>query len=186
MDSPASLRLGPANTSVSFKVRWFGVVHVRGHFAAIDGSVTVPGAGGEEAAAAVEVESASVRTGVSLRDHHLRGLRFLDSEQHPVIRFESERVRRHNGVWEVRGRLFLRSQVRDIAVSVLDEPSSGTDRRLAAEFSVPRRPHAIGTAHSIRRLNPLLWAIGDEVTIRVELLVPATMLQAVTAPVPSR
>ena len=41
---------------------------------------------------------------------------------------------------------------------------------------MPREPHAIGTASGLRRLNPLLWAIGADVHVSLEVLVPATML----------
>ena len=177
MDTPATFRLDAGNARVSFSVRWFGVVSVRGTFEAVSGSVSVPGPGSQEASIAMQVESQSVRTGVSLRDRHLRGLRFLDSARHPAIRFESEHATRHNGVWDVRGRLVLRGHDRAVSASVAEEQVSAKERRLTTEFTVPRRPHAIGTARGIRRLNPLLWAIGDEVTIRVELTVPATLLQ---------
>jgi polyisoprenoid-binding protein YceI len=176
MDTPATLLLGADKLRVTFGVRWFGVVHVRGSFSRVAGTVTVPGSDGQAASVSVEVDSTSVRTGISLRDLHLRGLRFLDSVRHPVIRFESERVERHNGVWDVRGRLSLRGLERSVSASVAEDQASASDRRLTAEFTVPRRPHAIGTARGIRRLNPLLWAIGDEVSLRVEMLVPATML----------
>lgn len=186
METPAILNLGADNIRVTFSVRWFGVVHVRGSFAAVAGTVTTPGSDGQEASISVTVDSTSVRTGISLRDRHLRGLRFLDSGRHPVIRFESEHVTPHNGVWDLRGRLWLRGLERTISLSVADEPASARDRRLAAAFSVPRRPHAIGTARGIRRLNPLLWAIGDEVNVRVEVLVPATMLNPAAAHAPAR
>lgn len=186
MDTTAILQLNPANVRVSFSVRWFGVVYVRGSFAGVAGTVTVPGPDGQAASISIEVDSTSVRTGISLRDLHLRGLRFLDSVTHPVIRFESERVARHNGVWEVRGRLWLRGLERSISASVADVPALAADRRLTAEFTVPRRPHAIGTARGIRRLNPLLWAIGDEVTVRVEMLVPATILNPLAEHAPAR
>jgi polyisoprenoid-binding protein YceI len=176
MDTPATLRLDAGNAHVSFSVRWFGIVFVRGSFDVVSGTVAVPGSGAQEASISIQVESHSVRTGISLRDRHLRGLRFLDSARHPVIRFESEQVTHHNGVWDVRGRLSLRGQERSVSASVADE-LAGKNRRLTAEFTVPRHPHAIGTARGIRRLNPLLWAIGDEVTLRVELTVPATLLQ---------
>jgi polyisoprenoid-binding protein YceI len=179
MDTPVTLRLDAGTARVSFSVRWFGIVFVRGTFDSVSGLVSVPGSGGQEASISIEVESHSVRTGISLRDRHLRGLRFLDSARHPVIRFESERVTRHNGVWDVRGRLSLRGHDTSVSASVVDEQVSGKDRRLTTEFTVPRRPHAIGTARGIRRLNPLLWAIGDEVTVHVELTVPATLLQPV-------
>ena len=186
MDTPSTLELNADNTRVSFSVPWFGLVHVRGSFAAVTGTVTVPCSGTEEVSISIQVESKSVRTGISLRDLHLRGLRFLDSVRHPVIRFESEGVTRHNGVWAVRGKLSLRGLERSVSASVDDEKASGSARRLTAEFTVPRRPHAIGTARGIRRLNPLLWAIGDEVTLRVEMLVPATMLHPAAEHAPAR
>lgn len=177
MDTPVTLRLDTGNARVSFSVRWFGVVFVRGSFDGVSGTMCVPGTGSQEASIAIQVESHSVRTGISLRDRHLRGLRFLDSARQPVIRFVSEQVTRHNGVWDVRGRLSLRGRERAVSASVAEEQVSAKERRLTTEFKVPRHPHAIGTARGIRRLNPLLWAIGDEVTLRVELAVPATLLQ---------
>ena len=183
MDTPRTvLRLDAGNTRVEFSVRWFGVVFVRGSFADISGTLEVPGARNAEAALALQVDSHSVQTGIGLRDRHLRGLRFLDSARHPTIRFVSTGVSRHNGVWDVKGRLSLRGRERDVALSVRDEPASNTQRKLTASFSVPRRPHSIGTAAGIRRLNPLLWAIGDEVNLSLEVLVPATMLAEEPAP----
>ena len=176
MDTPtAILNVDPGNARVRFSVRWFGLIQVRGTFAGVRGTLEVPGNGGQPNVA-MAVESQSVRTGISLRDRHLRGLRFLDSEKHPLIQFESDRATRHNGVWDVKGRLLLRGLERSLSLSVLDEEVSPTERRLSARFSVPRHPHAIGTASGVRRLNPLLWAIGREVNVEVELMVPATML----------
>ena len=182
MDTPrAILTLDPVNTRVRFSVRWFGVIHVRGTFPGVRGTLEQPANGGQPNVSVV-VESRSVRTGISLRDRHLRGLRFLDSDKHPVVRFESDHASRHNGVWDVKGRLLLRGMERNVSLSVLDEEASPAQRRLRAQFSVPRHPHAIGTARGIRRLNPLLWAIGREVNVEVELLVPATMLAPEHAP----
>lgn len=186
MDTPATFKLGAGNAQVSFSVRWFGVIQVRGSFDDVSGTVAIPGPGAEDASVSIQVRSQSVRTGISLRDRHLRGLRFLDSDEHPVIRFESNEVSRHNGVWNVRGTLTLRGQERSVSTSVPDEADGAGHRRLRAEFTVPRRPHAIGTARGIRRLNPLLWAIGDDVTLRVELLVPATLFQPAAEHVPGR
>ena len=175
MDTPReTLTLDPGNTRVRFSVRWFGVITVRGSFAAVRGIMEVRNGGLPNVS--VEVDSQSVKTGISLRDRHLRGLRFLDSEKHPVIRFESDHASRHNGVWDVKGRLLLRGLERKLSLSVLDEVASPTHHRLSAKFTVPRHPHAIGTASGIRRLNPLLWAIGQEVNVDVELMVPAIML----------
>ena len=110
----------------------------------------------------------------------------LDSGRHPLIRFESDQVSRHNGVWDVRGRLVLRGLEREVRASVFEDVVLGKDLRLTADFSVPRRPHSVGTASGIRALNPLLWAIADEVYVRVELFVPATILHPTAEAVPAR
>lgn len=183
METPRSIvRLDGGNARVTFSVRWFGVISVRGFFPAISGTAEVPGEGGQDATIEIEVESHSVRTGIPLRDRHLRGLRFLDAARHPVIRFVSDRVSHHGEAWDVRGRLTLRGHVRELETRVRDEQASATHQRLTAEFAVPRSPHAIGTARGLRRLNPLLWAIADQVKVRVELLMPVTVLAAEHAP----
>jgi polyisoprenoid-binding protein YceI len=176
MDTPrAVLAVDPGNASVRFSVRWFGLITVRGSFSVVHGTLEAPN-NGAPPRISIAVDSQSIRTGIGLRDRHLRGMRFLDSAKHPEIRFESDRVSRHNGVWDVKGRLMLRGMERTVAISVLDEEASPTQRRLTARFSVPRLPHAIGSAGGIRKLNPLLWAIGREVALQVELMVPAAML----------
>ena len=186
MDAASVLRIDAGNARVSFSVRWFGLINVRGRFARVSGTVAIPGPGAEDAAISIEVDPASVRTGISLRDHHLRGMRFLDSEPHPVIRFESDHVTRHNGSWDVRGHLRLRGLERPVEAEVHEREEPGPLRRLTMRFGVPRRPHRIGTASGIRALNPLLWAIGDDVSIDVELLVPATMLSQAVVPARAR
>jgi polyisoprenoid-binding protein YceI len=186
MDTRSTVRLDSTSAIVSFRVRWFGVITVRGRFESVTGSVTAPANGDEDLAVTIEAVSSSLHTGIGLRDRHLRGPRFLGAERHPVIRFESDRVRRHNGVWELHGELSLRGQPREVSASVVEQPSWGGNRRLTAEFTVPRRPHGIGAASGIRRLNPLLWAIGDEVSVRVDLIVPATILLRAAEHAPAR
>jgi polyisoprenoid-binding protein YceI len=186
MDAASVLRVDAGNARISFSVRWFGILIVRGSFTAITGTVAIPGASDEDAAIVIEADSTSVRTGISLRDHHLSGMRFLDSGPHPAIRFESEHVTRHNGAWDVQGRLRLRGMERPVFAEVHEGRDSGSMRQLTADFTVPRRPHSIGTASGIRALNPLLWAIGDDVSIHVELMVPATMLSLAVVPARAR
>ena len=146
----------------------------------------MPGEGAEDATITIEVDPASVRTGISLRDHHLRGMRFLDSGKHPAIRFVSNHASRHNGTWDLQGRLLLRGLERSVSAKVNVGQDAGPSRQLTADFTVPRRPHSIGTASGIRAMNPLLWAIGDEVHLHVEMLVPATMLIPAGVHAPAR
>jgi polyisoprenoid-binding protein YceI len=134
----------------------------------------------EQAEIEVSVDAPSLGTGISLRDRHLRGPQFLDSARYPTISFRSTRVERPNGLLIVSGTLMLRGQERDVRATCPVTWANGDgDRshvRVGARLVVPRLPHGIGVARGLERLNPLLYAIGPEVTVRVEVLVPSMQL----------
>ncbi len=174
------IRLEAGNTSVTFAVRWLGALTVRGRFAELEGTLRIPDGCVERATLSIEVMAASVRTGVSLRDRHLRGPQFLDAARFPTIAFRSTGVERPDGVLIVRGVLTLRGLEREISATCpADLPGAVGGRplaRLHGSFRVPRRPHQIGVAHGLEKLNPLLYAIGDEVSVAADVMVPASAL----------
>lgn len=180
MPEDRAIRLTTANTRISFAVRWLGVLTVRGRFPGVEGLLRIPDGCVEAAAITLDVETASLRTGVALRDRHLRGPRFLDAERHPRISFRSTRIERPNGVLVVTGCLALHGRERELsAICPLDYArGAGMESvvRIGADFRVLRSLYDIGVARGVRALNPLLRAIGDEVSIRAEVLVPATQL----------
>ena len=81
------IRLTPENVIVTMSVRWLGGLVVRGRFMDVRGTIHVPVRDDDTAAVTVEIRADSVRTGISLRDRHLRGPLFLDAARHPVITF---------------------------------------------------------------------------------------------------
>jgi polyisoprenoid-binding protein YceI len=185
MPHDGAIRLTSANTRVSFAVEWLGVLTVRGLFAGVEGMLRIPDGCIEAASVSVDVECASIRTGIALRDRHLRGPRFLDAARYPVISVRSTRIERPDSVLLVSGRLGLRGAERDVSLRCPLEYSNGAGRdngglhslvRIHSEFQIPRVPYGIGAAEGLGRLNPLMRAIGDPVTVRVALTVPATQL----------
>src|SRR5690606_36423630 len=58
----------------------------------VRGSVELDPADLSSARATVTVPVTSIRTGIELRDEHLRGEKWLDAERFPEIRFELTRV----------------------------------------------------------------------------------------------
>ena len=75
-------------------VRWLGGLIVRGRFMDVRGTIHVPVRDDDTAAVTVEIRADSVRTGISLRDRHLRGPLFLDAARHPLITFRGGDVMR--------------------------------------------------------------------------------------------
>jgi polyisoprenoid-binding protein YceI len=81
----------PAHSSVEFSVKHMGIANVRGRFTEFEGTLEMQ----EDLAASRvrgSVKVASVDTGETQRDEHLRSPDFFNAEEFPEITFESTRV----------------------------------------------------------------------------------------------
>ena len=80
----------PTRTTVEFEVEHFWGLHtVRGRFRRFDGVYVVGTAGPE---IELTIDAASIDTGISACDRHLRSADFFDVDEHPQVRFTSTRV----------------------------------------------------------------------------------------------
>ena len=163
----SSIRLTPDNVIVTMSVRWLGGMLVRGRFMDVRGMIHLPTDDDDTAAVTVEVRADSIRTGISLRDRHLRGPLFLDAARHPIITFRGGDVMRLPTHVTVPGSLTIRGVTRteELRCSI-DDAASG---RLAADVTLSRRAYGVGVPTGIRRLDPLFVVIGDEVRIAIEV-----------------
>ncbi|WP_017603303.1 YceI family protein [Nocardiopsis alkaliphila] len=110
--------LDPLHSSLIFVAHYLRFGRVQGTFGQAHGLVNVtdnPTLSSVE----VEIDTASVNTGVKARDDHLRSVDFLDVERHPKSRFIGtglEPSRRRNS-FRLHGDLELHGQVRPITLS---------------------------------------------------------------------
>jgi polyisoprenoid-binding protein YceI len=160
------IRLTPDNTVVTMSVRWLGGMIVRGRFMDVRGMIHVPVDDDDTAAATVEIRADSIRTGISLRDRHLRGPQFLDAMHHPLITFRGGDVMRLPTHIAVPGSLTIRGVTRTEELRCSLE-RVGTARELVADSTVSRRAYGVGVPTGLRRLDPLFVVIGDDVRISV-------------------
>jgi polyisoprenoid-binding protein YceI len=85
-------QLDPASSHAEFSARHFwGLITVKGHFTRVDGWLAVDDHDGCEFE--LTVDAASLDTGNSRRDAHLRSAEFFHVADHPAVRFTSTRVR---------------------------------------------------------------------------------------------
>ena len=164
---PDPIRLTPSNVTVSMSVRWLGGMIVRGTFENVRGMIHVPNDGGS-AAVTVEVGADSVRTGILLRDRHLRGPLFLDAARHPVITFRGGDVMRWPTEIAVPGSLTIRGVTRTEELRCALE-NVDSRRHLVGDVTLSRRAYGVGVPRGIRRLDPLFMVIGDEVRVSVRV-----------------
>jgi polyisoprenoid-binding protein YceI len=165
---PGPIRLTPENVTVAISVRWLGGLSVRGTFADVRGSIHVPSSDDGTAAVTVEIRADSVRTGISLRDRHLRGPMFLDAARHPMITFRGSDVMRLPSHVALPGSLTIRGVTR---TEELRCSLGGFDsrREIVATTTLSRRAYGVGQPSGVRRLDPLFVVIGDEVTISIRV-----------------
>ena len=78
-------KIDPDHTVAAFTVRHFMITLVRGQFNQISGSIQFDPATPSLGTVAVEIESASIHTGIPKRDEHLRSPDFLDVDKYPLF-----------------------------------------------------------------------------------------------------
>jgi polyisoprenoid-binding protein YceI len=115
---PGVYEIDGAHTSVEFVGRHLMITKVRGRFSDVRGQVTIA-ENPEESHVEVEISTASLNTGNSDRDNHLRSADFFDVAQYPTITFRSTLVRSiPNATWDVTGDLTVRDTTRPVTLQV--------------------------------------------------------------------
>jgi polyisoprenoid-binding protein YceI len=115
---PGTFVLDPFHTQIGFAARHLMVSRVRGQFKEFAGSITVAENPLQSSAEAV-MKTASVDTGVDMRDNDLRSGNFFEAEKYPEITFRSTRVTGHHGsTFTVLGDLTIKDVTRSVELTV--------------------------------------------------------------------
>jgi polyisoprenoid-binding protein YceI len=155
--------LDSGRSNVEFRARKFwGLATVKGHFVEYEGHLELSA----NPAVELTIAAASVHTGISKRDQHLRSAAFFDAENHPRVRFVSDSVDLHDDTLRVRGRLTVRGHSIPLE---LDAQVLWADGELEIEAATPAPHRELG-----RTWSPLgMIRPRSELFVRAHL-VPAT------------
>jgi polyisoprenoid-binding protein YceI len=105
-----------AHTSLVFSVSHFNISYSYGRFNKVAGEFTI--SKGLADSFRFSIDAASIDTNEEERDQHLRGPDFFDAQQFPEITFESTRIERANGSFNVVGNLTMLGETRQITIPV--------------------------------------------------------------------
>lgn len=160
------------HSAINFSVRHMVFAKVRGRFGTWTGSLHLDPEDLAKTQAKVEIDAASIDTGVADRDTHLRSADFFDVEQFPVLRFESSKVEQVEGSrYRLIGELSIRDVTREVALEVEytgkgKDPWGNTRAAFTATTSLNR--HDFGL-----EWNQLLEAggvlVGERIDIELEI-----------------
>lgn len=139
--------IDPAHTQIEFAVKHMMFTTVRGQFSDFEGTVELDEENPAQSSVSVTIETASVDTGVSDRDDHLRSGDFFDAENHPRIIFESKSVSgsiEEGGDFEIVGDLTIRGVTKEVTLGAAfdgtgTDPWGGTRAGFTAETAIDRR-----------------------------------------------
>src|SRR5262245_64219943 len=103
------------HSGLDFTVRHMVVSKVRGRFTKWNGTLHLDPERPAESSVSVRIDAASVDTGITDRDNHLRSADFFDVARFPEVTFESSRVeQRGPNSYRVTGNLTLHGVTREV------------------------------------------------------------------------
>jgi len=141
--TPGVWTIDPSHTTLGFVARHLMVAKVRGRFAGVTGAITVAE---DRLASSVtaEIDMASVDTGDTSRDEHLRSAEFFDVAAHPTMSFVSTSVTGSGTDFTLTGDLTIKGLTRPVTLDlefdgVSGDPWGGTRAGFTATGEIDRR-----------------------------------------------
>lgn len=92
--SAAPWSIDGEHSNVGFKVRHMMVSNVKGEFAKYSGVVDIDDKDVTKSKVEVNIDTASINTGVTKRDDHLKSADFFDVAKYPTMTFVSQKVKK--------------------------------------------------------------------------------------------
>jgi polyisoprenoid-binding protein YceI len=115
-----------AHSQVGFAVKHLMISTVRGRFTGVAGTVQVDERDWTKSIANITIDTATVGTGQSDRDAHLRSADFFDVEKYPAITFVSTRIEPGDkGHFTLVGDLTIHGVTREVALACTEEGRGG-------------------------------------------------------------
>lgn len=164
------------HSHIGFSVKHLGVSTVRGHFTEFEGFVTADLDNPVDVLARGTVQTASISTGVAMRDDHLRSADFFAAETYPTMSFELQGVERSGGNrYRIAGDLRIKQTSRRVVFDAALEgrgpdPMGGEERiGLAVTGMVDRIDFGVDW-NSLAGTVPV---VGREVKLQLDLALVA-------------
>ena len=159
-----SYAVDPVHSSVSFMTSHAGISYIHGRFNDFSGKFVIDKADPAKSSFALAIKVESVDTNNQKRDEHLRAPDYFNAKQFPLMSFQSTKVKKVEGGYEVAGDLTLHGVKKEITLNL-----KGADKVVEFPKGTPRI--GIVTTTVIKRsefdMKTALEALGDEVHITI-------------------
>ena len=160
------------HSGINFSVRHMVVSKVRGRFAKFSGELAIDDDDLTRSSVNVAIDAASIDTGNTQRDTHLRSADFFDVEAFPELRFRSTRIeKRGDDRYAVVGQLTIRDVTREVSLDVeyggrARDPWGNERLGFVATARVDRKDFGLRWNQALETGGVL---VGDRIDIELEL-----------------
>jgi polyisoprenoid-binding protein YceI len=158
-----TFKIDSARSTIAFKVRHM-LGTAKGKFAKFSGTIMVDREHPEQSSVSVKIAAASIDTGITKRDEHLReGL--FNVEKYPEISFKSRRVKQTGpNSGQIVGDLTMHGVTHEITLNVQLVSNPGTRWRVT---TAPLRRSEFGLVFS--KSAEMMSGIADDVAVDIEI-----------------
>lgn len=171
--APGTWTIDSSHSVISFSVRHLGISKVRGQFEEFSGTIQV-GERPENSSVDVTIQAASINTGDSQRDGHVRSEDFLEVETYPTLQFSGQTVRMHGGgKFELDGELTIIGTTRPVTLSgefngAAADPGADNQNKAAFEASTSINREDFGLTWNVP-LDAGGVMVGKDVNVELEV-----------------
>lgn len=164
-------QLDPNHSSVVVSTKHMMITTVRGRMAIRDAQVVFDPESPERSAVSAVIDAASIDTGATARDQHLRSPDFLDTAAYPDITFSSTSIEPRGSRYTIHGDLTIRDVTCRIALDaeisgVVADLRGGYRASFAARTRVDREQFGLSWNVALEAGG---WLVGKELEVEIEL-----------------
>ena len=163
-------QVDPAHSAVTFTARHMMVAKVRGRFTDFSADIVIADDPLQSTVNAI-VQMASIATGDSGRDDHLRTNDFFDIENHPTMTFRSTGLEGTGDEYRLHGDLTIRGVTRPVELLAAVRPEDDDCVRVRVEGSIRRSDFGLEW-DALRDARRLL--VADEVRLSADVVLTRT------------
>ena len=159
-----------SHTTAGFKVRHLMISNVKGEFTGVTGTVIVDDKDVLKSKVEVSMDTASISTGNTKRDDHLKTADFFDAKTFPKVTFKSTKIEKAGDKLALTGDLTLHGVTKPVTLtaeltSEIKDPWGNTRRGVTASGKVNRKDFGLTWN---KTLDGGGVAVGDEVQLNIE------------------
>lgn len=152
------------HTQLGFSVKHLGISTVHGTFDAFTGSLVV-GASLADTTVSLDADMTSVNSGNDMRDKHLHGADFFDTEDHPQLTFRSTSIVEHGDGYALNGELTIKGVAQPVTLTASFNGSSVFPMDKSTHFGFSASGQISRSAFGVSYGIPM---VSDEVTLRLD------------------